>query len=217
MRPLRASAVEKAGLEVSIVLDSMEQRPFKCPYHWKPLRLYCFKAQKSVEDRMPIYTKLLCYSGFHRSFVFHSLIWAGNTGVLQLPNKFLKQIGYSINNKNIKKSSPEIIIHNTYILHSEVGIFMLGCNTLCKGFWDYSASVKKYISHKSGKCTFMWKSIILRELEVWSWMNVRKSTQFATTKHYCYVDLPLLFHSWNMRAGEQTVCWFAINRTLISP
>lgn len=106
MRPFRASAAEKAGLEVSIVLDSMEQTPFKCPYHWKPLRLYCFKAQKSVEDRMPIYTKLLCYSGFHRSFVFHSLIWAGNTGVLQLPNKFLKQIGYSINNKNIKKIFP---------------------------------------------------------------------------------------------------------------
>lgn len=48
-------------------------------------------------------------------------------------------------------------------------------------------------------------------------MNVRKSTQFATTKHYCYVDLPLLFHSWNMRPGEKTVCKFAINSTLISP
>lgn len=79
---------------------------------------------------------MLCCSGSHRSLDFHSLICSGNIGILQLHgiNKFLQQTGYFINNENISKSSPEIIIHNIYILHCKVAIFMLGCNTLCKGF-----------------------------------------------------------------------------------
>lgn len=76
-----------------------------------------------------------CYSGSDKIFGFHSLSCAGNTGVLQVQgtNNFLKQSDF-INNKNISKSPPKIIIHYIYILHSKVDISMLGCNTLCKGF-----------------------------------------------------------------------------------
>lgn len=75
---------------------------------------------------------MLYYSNSQRSF-FHLLICAG-TLQLHGTNKFLKQIGHFINNKNISNSSSEIIIHSIYILHSKVDTFMLGCNTLHKGF-----------------------------------------------------------------------------------
>lgn len=47
---------------------------------------------------------------------------------------FLKQVRDFIKNRNISKSSPEVIIHYICIQQSKVGIPMLSCSTSFKGF-----------------------------------------------------------------------------------
>lgn len=134
---------------------------------------------------------MMCYFGSHRSLDFHSLICAGNTEILQLhgTNKFLQQTGYFINNKNTSKSSPEIIIHKIYILHSKVDIFMLGCNTLCKGF-----ELSKTIFHtKVGNahlCENQLSSGNWRSGPEWMWGNQLslplQNTIAMLTFHFCF-------------------------------
>jgi len=144
---------------------------------------------------MEIYRKLCCaiLVPIEELVSIHSsvLLTAGNIGVQWICGTNRKTINFPkqgrdfINNRNISKSSPEVIIHYICILHSKADISTLVCSTSFRGFEVTVLHSRSTFHTKLGKAHLCENQL--------PWRNWRFGLEwFQEISSVCHYKTPLL-------------------------